>query len=130
MGTEVQPQALLPCLAELETAVEGWQRRVRLEWPYGGGRVELSGEAVGGWDQKVALAFDVQRRNWALWLWVSGTNTGVAGEGSEGPIFFNSVSDGWCWCWSSGLGEASGVLRAGGTGRVLDAHLQSQLCVQ
>lgn len=70
LGAPVDPDALLPCLEELVLAVAGWQRRVRLVWPYGGGRVELSGEAVGGWDRKVALAFDLRRRTWELWFWV------------------------------------------------------------
>lgn len=38
----------------------------------GGGRVELSGEAVGGWDRKVPLSFDVRRRQFVLWFWVRG----------------------------------------------------------
>ena len=71
MGAPVQPESLVPCLAELAAAVAGWQRRVKLVWPYGGGRVELSGDAVGGWDRKVPLAFDVRKRQWVLWLWVS-----------------------------------------------------------
>lgn len=86
LGVEVDPAMLLSCLDELENFAAGWQRRAKLVWPYGGGRVEVSGEAVGGWEHKVPLAFDVQKRHWVAWLWVSGLPGSTNREGG-------------CTCW-------------------------------
>lgn len=35
MRASVQPGSLAPCFDELVRAVDGWQRRVKLVWPYG-----------------------------------------------------------------------------------------------
>ena len=58
------------CL-ELATAFLGWRQRVNLTWGYGGTQVDVVGDAVGSWDQRVPLTFDVRRRLWRLQLWVS-----------------------------------------------------------
>lgn len=83
-----------PPLSVLESGVEemaacgqGWLQRVVLEWRYSGGRVEVTGEAVGGWERRVPLSFDVQRCKWRVQLW------GLP----PGPCSYKFIVDGrWC----------------------------------
>jgi len=88
-----------PALSFLESGVEemaacgqGWLQRIILEWRYGGGRVEASGDVVGGWDQLVPLSFDVSHKKWRVQLWGH----------PPGPCAYKFIVDGsWCTDMSS-----------------------------
>lgn len=83
-----------PLLSVLDAGVQemaccgkGWLQRVVLEWHYAGGRVEATGNAVGGWDRFVPLTFDVRYRKWKVQVW------GLA----PGVSTYKFIVDGrWC----------------------------------
>jgi hypothetical protein len=69
-GSSPVQATLRSYLEELALLADGWFRRVTLAWPYAGGHVEIVGEAVGGWEQRAPMVFDVKRKRWKLQIWV------------------------------------------------------------
>ncbi|EFN55783.1 expressed protein [Chlorella variabilis] len=69
VGTSPLESTLRQSLEELAVIADGWYRRVTLAWPYGGGHVEIVGEAVGGWEKRAPMVFDVKRKRWRLQIW-------------------------------------------------------------
>ncbi|PRW57154.1 sucrose nonfermenting 4 isoform X1 [Chlorella sorokiniana] len=68
-GSSPVQATLRSYLEELALLADGWFRRVTLAWPYAGGHVEIVGEAVGGWEQRAPMVFDVKRKRWKLQIW-------------------------------------------------------------
>ncbi|KAI7842644.1 hypothetical protein COHA_003748 [Chlorella ohadii] len=68
-GSSPVQSTLRSYLEELALLADGWFRRVTLAWPYAGGHVEIVGEAVGGWEQRAPMVFDVKRKRWKLQIW-------------------------------------------------------------
>lgn len=68
-GSSPVQATLRTYLEELALLADGWFRRVTLAWPYAGGHVEIVGEAVGGWEQRAPMVFDVKRKRWKLQIW-------------------------------------------------------------
>ncbi|PSC70752.1 Carboxyl-terminal-processing protease [Micractinium conductrix] len=62
VGTSPLESTLRGHLEELATIADGWYRRVTLAWPYAGGHVEVVGDAVGGWEQRAPLVFNVKKK--------------------------------------------------------------------
>ncbi|KAL4420230.1 hypothetical protein ABPG77_011054 [Micractinium sp. CCAP 211/92] len=69
MGTSPLECTLRRSLEELATLADGWFRRVTLAWPYAGGHVEVVGDAVGGWEQRAPMVFNVRKKRWQLQIW-------------------------------------------------------------
>lgn len=69
VGTSPLECTLRQSLEELATLADGWFRRVTLAWPYAGGHVEVVGDAVGGWEQRAPMVFNVRKKRWQLQIW-------------------------------------------------------------
>lgn len=69
VGAAPLESTLRGLMEELAVMSDGWYRRVTLAWPYTGGHVEIVGDAVGGWEQRAPMVFDVKRKRWHLQIW-------------------------------------------------------------